>query len=147
MFFDNYHPYNLSITLKALAALEYFELTLLRLLIKNWYLGSYESLAYNYTLPLSSWWFIRVSNAFAFPYPEFPIINILYWLSGTWGQSGLCFFMFSPILSSIFFVFKLFFFILLHLISSFPWYYVFAFCINKLFKKNLNILSKNESTQ
>ena len=48
------------------------------LLIKNWYLASYGSLAYKYILSISGWLFIKFNNAFVFPDPEPPIINILY---------------------------------------------------------------------
>ena len=64
------------------------------LLIKNWYLASYGSLAYKYILSISGWLFIKFNNAFVFPDPEPPIISILYG-SGIYGHFKLCFVLFS----------------------------------------------------
>ena len=36
------------------------------------------------------WWIIRLNNELVFPDPELPIINILYELSESCGQFGLC---------------------------------------------------------
>ena len=57
------------------------------LLIKNCYLASYGSLAYKYILSISGCLFIKFNNAFVFPDPEPPIINILY---GIYGYFKLC---------------------------------------------------------
>ena len=42
-------------------------------------------------------WFIRLSNAFVFPDPDPPIINIAYGWAGISGQFGLYFFMSSVV--------------------------------------------------
>ena len=55
------------------------------LLIKYCYFASYGSFAYKYILSMSCWFSIKFNNAFIFPYPEPPIINILYGLSGKYG--------------------------------------------------------------
>ena len=60
------------------------------LLIKNWYLSSYGSLAYKYILSISGWLFIKFNNAFVFPDPEPPIIGYLYGWSGMYGHVKLC---------------------------------------------------------
>ena len=41
---------------------------------------------HTYILSVSSWWFIRLSNAFIFCDPEPPIINVLYEWSGMCDQ-------------------------------------------------------------
>ena len=46
--FDKYHPYQLSIILNALKALQCFKPTLSSLLINNWNLSSDEFSTYNY---------------------------------------------------------------------------------------------------
>ena len=74
------------------------------LFIKNWYLSSYGSFAYKYILSMSGWLFIRFSNAFLFPDPEPPIINILYGWSGIYGQLRLWFTLFSLVYSSKFII-------------------------------------------
>ena len=60
------------------------------LLIKNWYLASYGSLAYKYILSIHGWLFIKFNKAFVFPDTESPIINILYEWSGLYGHFKLC---------------------------------------------------------
>ena len=47
------------------------------LLIKNWYLASYGSLAYKYIVSISGWLFIKFNNAFVFSDQKPPIISIL----------------------------------------------------------------------
>ena len=54
-----------------------------RFLIKYSYLGSLNSLTYKQILSISICSFIKLINAFVFPDPELPIINILY---GRYGQ-------------------------------------------------------------
>ena len=72
---------------KALGSLKCFNPVLSLLLIKNWYFSWYGSFAYTYTLPISSWLF---NNAFVFPDPEAPIINILYGWSKIYDHFELC---------------------------------------------------------
>ena len=60
------------------------------LLIKNWYLASYGSLAYKYILSISGYFFNKFNNAFVFLDPETPIIDILYERSGIYGHFKLC---------------------------------------------------------
>ena len=60
--------------------------TLSLLLIKYWYFASYGSLAYKYFLSISGCFSFKFNNTFVFPDPESPIINILYGLSGMYGQ-------------------------------------------------------------
>ena len=50
------------------------------LLIKNWYLASYGSLAYRYILSISGWLFIKLNNAIVFPDPEPPITSMDGWM-------------------------------------------------------------------
>ena len=64
--------------MKAFGSLKCFNPVLSLLLIKNWYLASYGSLAYKYILSISGWLFIKFNNAFVSPDPEPPIIIILY---------------------------------------------------------------------
>ena len=68
------------------------------MLIKNRYFSSYGSFAYEYILPISSWLFIKFNNAFVFPDPEPPIINILYGWSEIYGHYMLCFIFISIII-------------------------------------------------
>ena len=68
--------------MKAFESLKYLNPVLSLLLIKNWYLASFGSLAYKYYLPISGRLFIKFNNAFVFPDPDPPIINILYGWSG-----------------------------------------------------------------
>ena len=63
--------------MKALGSLKYFDPVLPLLLIKNWYLAWYGSLAYKYILSISGWLFIKFNYALVFPDPESPIIIIL----------------------------------------------------------------------
>ena len=44
---------------------------------------------------MSDWLFIKLKNAFVFPDPEPPIINILYGWSGIYDHFGLCSVLFS----------------------------------------------------
>ena len=63
------------------------------LLIKNWYLASYGSLACKYILSISDWLFVKFNNAFdpdADADPEPPIISILYGWSGIYSYFKLC---------------------------------------------------------
>ena len=76
-------------------------------LIKNWYLSSYGSLAYKYILSMSCWLCIKFSNAFVFPDPEPPIINILYGWSEIYGQLRLCFLLFLLVYSSKFIIYNI----------------------------------------
>ena len=64
--------------MKALGSLKCLKPTLSCLLIKNQYLAPYGSLPYKYILSISGWLLIKFNNAFVFPDPEPPIINILY---------------------------------------------------------------------
>ena len=50
------------------------------LLIKNWYLASYGSLAYRYILSISGWLFIKLNNAIVFPDSEPPITSMDGWI-------------------------------------------------------------------
>ena len=68
--------------------------------INNWYIASCASLVSKYILSISGWWLIALSNGFVFPDPESPIINILYGWSVICGQFGLCYFIFSLVISS-----------------------------------------------
>ena len=77
-------------SIKALGSLKCFNPLLSLLLIKNWYLASYEALAYKYMLSISGWLFIILNNAFVFLDPGPPIINILYGWSGTYIHFKLC---------------------------------------------------------
>ena len=72
--------------MKTLERLECIKPTLFLLFIKNWYLASYGSLAWKYTLSISDVFFIKFNNAFVSPDPEPPIINILYGSSGIYGH-------------------------------------------------------------
>ena len=63
------------------------------MLISNLYFASYGSLEYKKSISGSL--FIRLRNAFVFPDPEPPNINILYGWSEISGQFGLCSFMSS----------------------------------------------------
>ena len=72
--------------IKALELLKSFVPTSSRFLIKNWYLGSYGSLAYTQILSISGCWFIRFNNEFVLPDREPQVINILYGWSGICGQ-------------------------------------------------------------
>ena len=74
----------------ALKSLKCFKPALFRLLIKNWYFASYESIIYKLILSISDCWFIRLNNGLVFPDPDPRIINILHIWSGIWGQFGLC---------------------------------------------------------
>ena len=65
-------------SINALGSLKCFNPVLSLLLIKNWHLSSYGSLAYKYILSITGWLFIKFNNAFVFPDPEPPIISILY---------------------------------------------------------------------
>ena len=47
---------------------------------------------------MSGSWFIRLSNAFVFPEPEPPMINIRYGWSRISGYFGLCSFMSSSVI-------------------------------------------------
>ena len=58
------------------------------ILIKYWYFASYGSLAYKYILSMSTYFSIKFNNTLAFPDPEPPVINVLYGLSGIYGQYG-----------------------------------------------------------
>ena len=64
--------------MKAFGSLKCLNPVLFPLLIKNWYLASYGSLAYRYILSMSGWFFIKFNNAFVFQDPEPPTISILY---------------------------------------------------------------------
>ena len=77
-------------------------------LIKNWYLSSYGSLAYKYILSISGWLFIKFSNAFVFPDPKPPIINILYGWSRMYGHLRLFFLLFSLVYISKFILYNLY---------------------------------------
>ena len=82
-------------SIKTFESFIYFNPALSLLLIGNWYLASYESLAYKQVSSISGSWFIRLSNGFVFPDPESPTISIMY---GWWGisdQFGLCSFISS----------------------------------------------------
>ena len=88
-------------------------------------------------LSISRWWLIRLGNAFVFPDPESPIINILYRRSEIYSQFGLCFLMFSLVISSkliiyvllyYIFTFNFFFFYILGLLS----FYMHVFLLNQL---------------
>ena len=71
--------------IKALQSLRYINPVFSLLLIKNWYLASYGSLAYKYILSISGWLFIKFNKAFLFPDPEPLIISILYgWSAIMW---------------------------------------------------------------
>ena len=85
------------------------------LLIKYWYFASYRPLAYKYILSMSGQFFLKFNNTFVFSDPEPPIINILYGLSGIYGQFLLCSVLFSLTKSSqlIIFIFYLFIIIIL----------------------------------
>ena len=85
----------LEYSVKTLGSLKCFNPMLSFFLIKNWYLSSYGSFAYKHILSISGWLFIKFSNAFVFPDPEPPIINILYGWSEIYGQLELCFLLFS----------------------------------------------------
>ena len=87
-------------SINALVSFKCFNLTLFLLLIKYWYLSSYGSLACKYILSMFCWLCIKFSNAFVFPVPEPPIINILYGWSGIYSQLRLCSFLFSFVYSS-----------------------------------------------
>ena len=77
------------------------------LFIKSYYLSSYRSFQYKYTLSMSSLLFIKFNSVFVFPDPEPPIINILYGWSGIYGQLGLCFLLFSLVYSSKFIIYNI----------------------------------------
>ena len=88
-------------------------------------------------LSISRWWLIRLGNAFVFPDPESPIINILYRRSEIYSQFGLCFLMFSLVISSKLIIYVLFyyiftcnffFFYILGLLS----FYMYVFLLNRL---------------
>ena len=88
-------------------------------------------------LSISRWWLIRLGNAFVFPDPESPIINILYRRSEIYSQFGLCFLMFSLVISSKLIIYVLFyyiftcnffFFYILGLLS----FYMHVFLLNRL---------------
>ena len=81
--------------MKALGLLKCFNPVLSLLLIKIWYFASYGSSAYKYILSISCWLFVKFVNAFVFPDPQPPIINILYGWSGIYGYFKLCSVLFS----------------------------------------------------
>ena len=56
---------------------------------------------------MSGWFSIKFNNAFVFPDPEPPIINILYGWSGIYGQFLLCAVLFSLTISSKFIIYTL----------------------------------------
>ena len=56
---------------------------------------------------MSGWFSIKFNNTFVFPDPEPPIINILYGLSGIYGQLLLCLVIFSLTYSSKFIIYTL----------------------------------------
>ena len=64
--------------MKALGSLKYFNPVLSLFLIKKWCFASCGYFAYKYILSISGWLFTKFNNAFVFPDPEPPIINILY---------------------------------------------------------------------
>ena len=68
---------------------------------KNWYFGSFKSLAYKSILSISATCsYIKLSHAFAFPDPKLPIINILYGWSGIYEHFLLWSSLFSFAISS-----------------------------------------------
>ena len=82
-------------SIKALGSLKCFNPVCSLLLIKNWYIFSYGSFTYKYVLSMFRWLSIKFKNAFVFPDPEPPIINILYGWSGIYGYFKLCSVLFS----------------------------------------------------
>ena len=66
-----------------------------RFLINNWYFASYGAFAYRNISSISSWWFIKWSNASVFLGLESSATNIVYGWPEIWSQFGLCPFMFS----------------------------------------------------
>lgn len=111
----------------------------------NWY-GYF---VYRYILSISSWRFVRLSNAFLFPDPEPSIINILNGWSGIWGQFALCSFNFSSVTSSELMIFLLFCYISIFkfFISCLGGYYkhtiLHPFIIISTQRKLKNFFSKN----
>ena len=83
---------------KSFGIIYIFMLVFFLLLISNWYCVSFGSFAYKMILSISVSWFIRLSNAFVYPDPEHPIINVLYIWSGISDQSGLFSFMSSVLI-------------------------------------------------
>ena len=77
-------------SIKASGLLKCFNPVLSVLLIKNCYLASYGSLAYNFFSSISGSLFIKFINAFVFPDLEPPIINIPYRWFGIYGHFKLC---------------------------------------------------------
>ena len=72
-----------------------------RLLIKNWYFASYESLAYKHVLSISRCLLIKLNNGLVYPDQDPPIINILYGWPQICGPFGLWSFMFSFVTSKL----------------------------------------------